>query len=181
MAGPRRGWVGARVGAACPGGPRPHRTLGRAAAPGGGGGPMGYRCPPLPPPWALGTGVSTLAGSARRRSCGPRFPGDPSPCASPPPPPAIAVTSRPRPCSSRLGLRAAAPADRRPRGRSPVSRGLFWGVDQGVEPLAGCTPRLRGPLREERTGFHGGSGGCGAMPWEPDTWLPPGSCLSFAA
>ena len=83
--------------------------------------------------------------------------------------PHVAVTSRPRPGTSRLGLRAAAWADWRPWDQTLVSGGYFFegggcvsespgglvfegGVNQGVDRLAGVHARLPGTFKEERAG-----------------------------
>lgn len=143
------GGVAPRARAACPSGPPPHRSPGRAAAAGG------ERSCGLPVPAPLsfqgpGGGGLDARGGRPLPFVGPLLPGDPSWCASPPPSPAIAVTSRPRPCSSRLGLRAAARADRRPRGRSPGFKWRFLGGGSGRGTARGGARRAGGGRSRRR-------------------------------
>lgn len=148
MARPRRGWrvVGARARAARPDGPQTRRTPGKGAAAPRGAFPTGCRRPPPP----------SFPGPRRGSQ---RWRGAPAPAAgalaarrphSPVAPPMV-VTSRPRLCGSRLGLRVAARADQRRWGLSPGFRWPFlggwiraWIISWGARRVC-CRRWRRGP------------------------------------
>lgn len=116
--------MGARARAACPDGPRPHWTRRRSVAARGEPAGRGAGARPFPGP---GLGSRRLRGSPLL----PREPSFPEAPASRSPSleraARVAVTSRPRLCGSRLGLRAAAGRTRGRGDGAGVSGGLFWG------------------------------------------------------
>lgn len=138
--------------------------------------PAEFRLPSLPPFFlGPGSGCPSLARGARCDSRGPCFPAPPIRAL-----PTIAVTSRPWPCSSQLGLRAAAVADPRPWGKNTGFRWPFggqvikaWIISRGSRRTCRGRSRRRGQGTRFLWVGWGGVERC----VQPDTWLPPGTAF----